>query len=249
MSLIRLIDGVKSRPGEDAEVLNVSAYDDYYSSRNEEAEAEFWDNLPTQLHEESVWSYLGVYGDAITARVKRLTDTALALHAGGFYGPSITVSAIAIEVMIAYFCVRPMVEGAFVSETWAECLAGWVVGTRPKDQRKILVAILRLWGIEVEKILLDDKKPLWAAIQSEVFEPRNYFVHRGEEVSQERSQLGLTCTELFQKEIIAKIAVRLGFTIAKTGCWAHIAGKGIDPLRPGIVTGERRFTPRDPFAK
>jgi hypothetical protein len=226
--------------------VKMSAWDDRYEYEREAAEAEFWEKLPKQLHEESVWSYLGVYGDAIAARVKRLTDTALALHTSGFYGPSITVSVTAIEVMIAYFCVRPMVEGAFVSETWADCLAGWVVGTRPKDQRKILVAILRLWDIEVEKILLDDKKPLWAAIQSEVFEARNHFVHRGDDVSKEYSQLGLTCIELFQKEIIAKIAVRLGFTLSKTGCWAHIAGDG--PMLGGIQKGERRFTARDPFA-
>jgi hypothetical protein len=229
------------------EELNMSAYDDYHSSRNEEAEAEFWYNLPTQLHEESVWSYLGVYGDAIAGRIKRLTDTAIALHVSGFYGPSITVSATAIEIMIAYFCVRPMVEGAFVSETWAECLAGWVVGTRPKDQRKILVGILRIWNIDVEKILLDDKKPLWATIHSEVFEPWNQFVHRGDDVSKEHSQLGLTCAELFQKEIIAKIAERLGFTLSKTGCWAHIAGEG--PVLGGMQRGERRFKPRDPFTK
>jgi hypothetical protein len=122
----------------------MSAYDDYDYYRNQDAEAEFWDNLPTQLHEESVSSYLGVYGDAITARVKRLTDMALSLHSRGFYGPSITISVTAIELMIEYFCVRPMVEGAFVSEMWAECLAKWVVKTRPTDQREILVAILRL---------------------------------------------------------------------------------------------------------
>jgi hypothetical protein len=220
--------------------------DDYDYYRNQDAEEEFWYNLPTQLHEESVSSYLGVYGDAITARVKRLTDTALSLHSRGFYGPSITVSVTATELMIEYFCVRPMVEGAFVSEMWAECLAKWVVKTRPTDQREILVAILRLWGIEVDKILLDDKKKLWATIHAQVFKYRNLFVHLGEDVSREHSELGLACTEAFRKDIIDKIAVRLGFTLAKTGCWAHSAEEGQDPLRPG--TG-RRFTPRDPFTK
>ena len=221
--------------------------DDRYEYEREAAEAEFWEKLPKQLHEEAVWSYLGVYGDAIEARVKGLASLAQTLHDRGFYGPAIVVSVTAIEIMIAEFCVRPMVEGAFVSETWAECLAGWVVKTRPADQKKILVGILRIWNIEIEKILLDSKKPLWTTIHSDVFEPRNHFVHRGDDVSKEQSQLGLTCTELFQKEIVEKIAERLGFTLAMTGCWARIAGEVKDPLRPGIVTSERRFTRRTPF--
>jgi hypothetical protein len=229
------------------EVIKMSAWDDRYEYEREAAEAEFWEKLPKQLHEEAVWSYLGVYGDAIEARVKGLANMAQTLHEGGFYGPSIVVSATAIEIMIAYFCVRPMVEGAFVSEAWAECLARWVVETRPADQRKILVGILRIWSIDIEKIVLDDKKPLWATIHSQVFEPRNQFVHRGDDVPREHSQLGLTCTGLFQKEVVGKISEGLGFTLAKTGCWAHIAGEGKDPLRPGIVIGERRFTPRNPF--
>jgi hypothetical protein len=232
-----------------AEVMNMSAWDDdRYEYEREAAEAEFWEKLPKQLHEQAVGSYLGAYGDAIEARVEGLATMARTLHESEFYGPSIAVSVTAIEIMIEYFCVRPMVEGAFVSEDWADCLADWVIRTRPPEQRKILVGILRIWSIDIEKILLEGKKPVWATIPSEVFRPRNHFVHSGEDVSKEQSKLGITCTELFQKEIVAKIAVRLGFTLAKTGCWAHVAGEGKDPLRPGIVTGERRFTPRSPFA-
>jgi hypothetical protein len=223
--------------------------DDRYEYEREAAEAEFWEKLPKQLHEQAVWSYLGVYGDAIEARVKGLAAMARALHESGFYGPSIAVSVTTIEIMIEYFCVRPMVEGAFVSEDWADCLAKWVVKTRPSDQREILVKILKIWDIKIDEILLDGKKPLWAAMHSQVFGPRNDFVHSGEDVSKEQSQLGLTCTELFQTEIVAKIAMRLGFTLGKTGCWAHIAGEGKDPLRPGFVTGERRFTPGNPFMR
>ena len=227
----------------------MSAWDDRFEYERQEAEAEYWEKLPKQLHEEAVWSYLGVYGDAIEDRVKRLITTAHEMHKSGFYGPSLTTSVTAIEVMIAYFCLRPMVEGAFLSELWADILAKWVIGVRRKDQSGILVRILKLWDIDIEIVLLPDKKPFWGTLLSLLFNSRNRYVHHGDEVPKEHSELGLSCIELFHLEVIVKLAQRLGFTLAKTGCWAHIAGEGNDPLRPQIVTGERHFTPRNPFQK
>lgn len=223
---------------------------DYHDYMQEEAESRFWENLPTQLHDESVSSYLGVYGDSIAARVVRLSDMAQQLHSGKFFGPSVVVSATAIEVMIAYFCVRPMVEGAFVSEAWAECLAAWVVATRPADQRKILVAMLKLWKIDVAAILLEDgKTPLWSTIQTVVFEARNKFAHRGDDVTEGDSQQGIVCTNIFQKKIILPMSLRLGFTLSETGLWAKVAPTDGSLLLNGVRISGRGYTARDIFAK
>jgi hypothetical protein len=213
--------------------------DTYDELRDQEAEAEFWENLPKQLHEESVRSYLGVYGDALDKRINFLLETAHQLYESSFWGPSLTVSATAIEVMIGYFCIRPIVEGAFLSDLWAGFLAKWVIETRASDQRQILVGILRLWDIAIDSISLADRRPFWGTIQSEVLAKRNRFVHRGDEVSKEEAALGLDCAQLFRREVISRIGDRLGFTLAKTGRWAEIAAE----------SGRRivKFSPLDPF--
>jgi hypothetical protein len=220
--------------------------DSYDEIMNQEAEAEFWENLPKQLHEESVGSYLGVYGDAIEARITGLINMANALLESGFWGASLTVSATAIEVMIGYFCVRPMVEGAFLSDLWAQCLARWVVKTRPVEQRQILVGILRLSDIEIEKIVLADKQPLWETIQVRVLKKRNCFVHRGDDVSKEDAELGISCAASFRREVVFRIAERLGFSLPETGCWAHVV---YGSTGPGHSRGERHFSARDPFSQ
>ena len=217
---------------------------DYYEAMQQQAEEEFWENLPKELHESSVQSYLGSYGDAIDTRIESLAKMAQSLLDKGFYGPSLTVSAAAIEVMIQYFCIRPLVEGAFLSEVWAVELSRWIVDARASDQRKILIGLLKLWEIELETILLEDKTPLWGTIHSVVLIKRNKFVHRGDEVSEAEAALGIKCCQSFRNEVIGRIASRLGFTLDKTGCWARVVHEGVEP---GDLTGETRYSKRNPF--
>lgn len=217
---------------------------DYYEAMQQQAEEEFWENLPKELHESSVQNYLGGYGDAIDTRIDSLAKMAQSLLDKGFYGPSLTVSAAAIEVMIQYFCIRPLVEGAFLSEVWAVELSRWIVDARPSDQRKILIGLLKLWDIELETILLEGKEPLWGTIHSVVLIKRHKFVHRGDEVSKAEAILGIKCCLSFRSEVIGRIASRLGFTLDQTGCWAKVVRKSTEP---GHLTGETRYSKGNPF--
>lgn len=211
----------------------------------EEAAAdEFWERVPTDLHEGAVSSYLGAYGDAIDARVSRLEAIATDLLAKGFSGPSMVASVASLEVMIQYFCIRPIIESVFLSDLIASGIAERIISTRSCDQKNLLAPLLKPWGIDLPKILLPDGSSMWERIQTPVNKARNGFVHRGDDVSLQDAALALQCIRAFREEVVLKIADHLEFTIEKTGCWSKVIHK---PIGGGYGGGETFHTPSDPF--
>jgi hypothetical protein len=213
---------------------------------DEIAEEEFWERVPTDLHEDAVRSYLGANGDAIDFRVEKLLSMAEGLLARSFAGPSIVVSVTALELMIQYFCVRPIVEGVFLSDLAAHEVTKRITGGRTSDQRSLLVPILRPWGIELEKILLAGGKSLWSEIQSVVVRGRDAFVHRGDDVSDDTARLAIECARTFRDQVVMVIANRLGFTHGVTGCWSKVVHS---TSQGGSARGEIDYGQGNPFDK
>ena len=211
----------------------------------EAAESEFWEKLPQDLHEQAVKDYLGSNGDAIDGRVRKLIGLADTLYKSGHHGPSIVASVITLEVMIHYFCVRPIVVGAILSDLVATEVSRRIVGSRASDQRQMLSAVLRPWGIELPQLLLSDNRPLWDQIQTVVIKKRDGFIHRGDEVNDKEAELALQCVQSFREQVVLGLADRLGFTLQKTGCWSKIV---VEARPPGYLGGERGYTRVDPFA-
>lgn len=211
----------------------------------EAAEDEFWQRVPNDLHEEEVRSYLGHNGDAIDERVGGLISVARKLLDSNFPGPSIVASVTALEVMIQYFCVRPIVEGGFLSELIAHEATRRITAGRSSDQRSLLVHILRPWGIELEKTVLEGGKPLWGEFQSVVVKTRDAFVHRGDDVPVEIAALGLNCANEFRSKIVEAIGKRLGFTPDKTGVWSQVIH---DSIGPGHLGGKACYVRSNPFS-
>ncbi len=206
---------------------------------------EFWERVPTDLHEDSVRGYLGTNGDAIDARVSELDAMASDLNAKNFFGPSIVTSVIGLEVMIQYFCIRPIVQGIFLSDLIALEVAQRIFKGRSSDQRSLLSALLKPWGIELSAILLPSKEPLWSKVQSNVIPKRDAFVHQGDDVSEADAVLAIECVRTFRKEVVLRNAARLKFTLGKTGCWSEVID---DPIPPGYLGGGTRYTRGDPFS-
>jgi hypothetical protein len=210
----------------------------------EAASEEFWERIPTDLHEDAVRSYLGANGDAIDARISRLAGMARDLLAEQFCGPSIVASVTALEVMIQYFCIRPIVQGVFLSDLIASEVAGRIIGGRSCDQRDLLVSLLKPWGVDLKGILLPNGEPLWERIRTPVNKARNGFVHRGDDVAHEHAALAIDCIHAFRKEVVLKVARRLGFTLERTACWSKVLH---DPI-PGVTAGGHTFYgTSDPF--
>jgi hypothetical protein len=194
------------------------------------------------MHEDSIRSYLGSNGDAIDARLDRLQGKAEELHRLSYYDDAVVNCATAIEITIKYFCVKPIVEGAFLSELWATQLSKWIVDVRPADQRRLLLGILEHWGIDIEAVQLTKGRALWGTVTGHVLPKRQEFVHCGGALGKEDSELALSSLKAMRQEVVGKIGERFGFTLKTTGKWSHIVRE--------TETGERsetRYTARDPF--
>jgi len=207
------------------------------------AEDEFWERVPTELHEDAVRHYLGTYGDAIDDRVSKLEAMAVDLLEKNFAGPSIATSMTALELMIQYFCIRPIIQGSFLSDLIASEVAQKVIDNRSCDQNNLLVPLLKPWGIALKEITMADGEGLWEHFQA-LRRERNAFVHRGDGVTPDRAALAVKCVRAFRKDVVAKIADRLNFTIDKSGCSARVMN---EPKGDGFLGGETGYTKSDPF--
>lgn len=131
-------------------------YDDhYYDDRSgideeaayEEIVRESLRNIPI----EAAKTYLGKFGDAIDARVTACLAQAEELLAAHFPSVSLTLSLTAVEIMIRFLLLRPLMQGAFLSEEWAEVLLRRIGTGRTAEDRELLPAVLGNWDIDIDQ--------------------------------------------------------------------------------------------------
>jgi hypothetical protein len=188
---------------------------------------------------ESTRAYLGTYGDAVTERVERAIADARDLLASGHTGPAITLAATAVELIVGYLVVRPIVQGAFLSDQWAGVLTDQILGGRTDQSRRLLPIIATAWGLDLDKAVLPSGKPVWGSFTGSVIPARNNFVHRADSVSPEIVTQAIGCAVV----LLGALVVAVGRSVDMN--WpAH-------PWHQAYVVGGtiQRFKPRDPFAK
>ena len=230
--------------------MSFSEWDEYAEEQvMADTEEEYLARIPTDLHEDAVRSYLGSCGDAIDARVKKLLSAAIRLRDIKFPGPSVAVSATALEVMIRYFCVRPIFDAAFMSDLIAREVTEKITHSRYFPERDLLVGILEPWNIELNNILLSSGKPLWNQFKSVVVKHRNNFVHHGEDISDEVAGIAIECVTTFRAQVVVAMANRLGFTHDKSGCWSKVITDPKEHVLLGgkVINGEMTYSTRSPF--
>ena len=81
---------------------------------------------------------------------------------------------------------QPLVQGAFLSDEWAEILTARIATGRPSDDQKLVPAVLRQWGVDVTMI----KGPtsgisVWSFTVTKLFPARHNYVHRYDPVPPE----------------------------------------------------------------
>jgi hypothetical protein len=198
-----------------------------------------------RMAEGPVFDYLAVHGDAIEARVKRCRAEAEALTQAGYHGAALTRVASGIEVTIRFFLARPLVQGAFLSEDWAELLSQKVLGGRTAEDRELLPAILRNWKIDITSVKLADGSQAWQQIVTRVWPRRNDYVHKADVASAEDAALGIECLRVLLSRVVDPLATKLGFTREGTGSWSVVAAKN-HPDFPNL-NPPHRYPRHDPF--
>lgn len=222
--------------------------DAYY----EQLQKDFEDGLKQQATD-AVKAYLARYGDAVDERVQGSLKEAVALLADGYCGPSVCAATIAIELMIRFMLLRPLVQGAvigFMSDEWAEVLTTRIATGRPSDDQRLVPAVLRQWGVDVSAI----KGPasgiaVWEFIVKSLFPTRHNYVHRYDPVPRELAVVAVECAQAFRAQIVGAVASHMGFTLEITGKWSEIFHPKQE--RYGMTMQQERiekFTPEIPSA-
>jgi len=195
------------------------SYDPY-----DEAMADFADQVLKDRSIEGARYYLGTYGDAVEARVSLLLAQARELIPSNYPASALVSAATAIEITIRFMLVRPLVQGAFLSDEWAEVLAARIGTGRTDEDRKILPALLKQWSLDIDSVVLPGGTKLWDAITKRVLPKRNKVVHAGEPATPEDARLGIDCAERLLSEVVHPIGKTLGLTVERTGKWCKIHG-------------------------
>lgn len=195
--------------------------DDPLDLERDAAMAEFIENSIAEIAQENVRCYLGTYGDAVEERVRGCTKEAKKLLESKFWGPSLTSSVTAIEIIIRFMILRPLVQGAFLSEEWADILSKRIATGRSAEDRELLPVILRQWGIDITTIKTKSNELLWENIKR-LIEKRNDFVHSGEAIEENVAIKGLEAADSIVSSVIVPVAGKLEFSLSETGKWHKI---------------------------
>lgn len=223
----------------------MSGDDDRGWYEQEEGMQRFLDEELRRISEDPVVAYLAVNGDAIEARVHQCLDEARQLLRAGYDGAALVRAAAGIEVTIRFFLARPLVQGAFLSDDWAQLLSQKVLNGRTAEDRELLPSILRNWGIEITAVKLPSGAQVWEQIVTTVWPRRNDYVHKADSASTRDGQLAIECLESLLTQVVDPLAQRLGFTRAQTGCWSILAVK--NPPEFPDLNPPRRYIRSNPF--
>jgi hypothetical protein len=223
----------------------VTAFDDAEAYRMEEWLTEYLEHELRRLAEQPAFEFLARNGDAIEARVRECLAEAEALSRVGFPGACLVRAAAGIEVAIHFFLTRPLLQGAFLSDEWAELLTARVFGRRTAEDRKLLPAILRNWGIDITAIALPQGGQLWETIVERVWRARNRYVHAGGIVAASDADVAIACLSTLLDEVVADVARRLGFTREWTNRWSLVAVEN-PPAYP-YLNPPREYVRESPF--
>jgi hypothetical protein len=188
-------------------------YEDYDPSEFYDYQTEIIEEGIEQLSKEQVRDYYLKYGDCIQERINFCINQSENLHKMIFRGAALTVSATAAEIITRYIILRPLIQGALLSEEWADILVNRITNGRSAEDRELLPKVLRQFGIDITNIKLSNGCNFWDYFLNKVWKQRNDFVHKGEIPSDLETGMAIECTRVFITEIVYPIAKKFDFEI------------------------------------
>lgn len=217
-------------------------YDEYGDAEYDFVEASLKDRS-----EEAVQVYLGRFGDAIDERVMSILKTSEELLESGFIEQALTASCTSIEIMIRFMVVRPLVQGAFLSEEWSEILTDRIGSGRADADRKLFPRLLQEWGIDINDFQINNNELLWDYIHKEMIPTRNKVVHAGMTITEDQSEKAVSAAKVFRNTVIKAIEKRFGFTLETTGCWCRSSYEEGSVSDGTYKKGSAYFVAESPF--
>jgi len=185
-----------------------------------------------QISVEGVRTYLGENGDAVDARVSDALAQAKYAIQQGYPRYAVVGAVTAVELIIRYLLVRPLVHGAFLSDDWAQLLSRHIANGKTSQERDILPRMLEIYEINIKDLKLSDGSKLWKTLVETVIRKRNSIVHEGETATASEAKIAIECATILRERVVLPIAAKMGFALETTGCWHKIADKERDNYEP-----------------
>ena len=209
-------------------------------------EEEYWEEIGRNeeiaaaiknLSEEPIREFLGTYGDAIDARIDNTVATARYASQSGFPRYAVVGAVTAIELIMRYMLVRPLLQGAFLSDSWAKLLDKHIFQGRMAQalERQLLPSVLGMYDIKIEDLKLSDGSGLWKTFLTKIVLKRNAIMQDGDNATPDEAKLALECANTLRKVVVAQIGKKMGFDLEKNGAWhKHINAEGLyhNPASP-----------------
>lgn len=194
---------------------------DYWQDLSDEAETAIIKKGISDRQLDQIAYVLGTFGDAVQARVDASMAEAKLHMSASQHKAAIVASVTAVELIIRHIILRPIVEGAFLSEEWIQKLTKEILpsASGTHRDRDLLFKVLSAWSINLNTIQITNGRLLWETFKKIVVNKRNNIVHKGEPAQAEEASLAIECAEAFLKEIVAPLSDKFGFSWSVTNCW------------------------------
>lgn len=160
--------------------------------------------------EERARRYLSEHGDAVWGRVEPLLGEAEALlpdHPGA----SLTVCLTAAELIIRFLLLRPLLGGLIFDDRLAERLAREASTGRTRRDHEILPMVNEAWQLSLDRLKIENGTLVWPRLE-DLWRLRDYFVHRGDGVSEADAREAILCTMELVSGLVELVAARLHMT-------------------------------------
>ncbi len=205
-------------------------HDEYFEQLGRQADIE--KALKDKL-EGGARDYLGTYGDAVAKRFDLVLTQATYARQQGYPHFAVLGAMTAIEVVMKQMLFRPLLQGAFLSDAWAQILTDRVIKPRTNQERDILPQILEIHGVKIKELTLNDNSNFWNTFSGKLTKKRNRIAHQGELATPAEAYLALECAEMLWSKVVLEMGKKLGFTLDDGEPWSD-----------GI---EDSYEPKDPF--
>lgn len=189
-------------------------------------------NALKDISESGAREYLGTYGDAIGKRIDLVMAQARYARQQGYPHFAILGAVTAIELITKHMLFRPLLQGAFLSDAWAQVLTRRVTNARSNQDRDILPQILEIHGIKIKELMLKDRSLFWATFVDKVIKKRNLIAHTGEFATPAEADLALECADVLWSEVVLEVARKLGFKLDEGESWCDVGEDSYEPRNP-----------------
>ena len=218
--------------------------DDWWDYARDDYEAGLVADALREQSLEAVRLYLATHGDAVDERIQQLLADSRGLYAADYFGPSLTHSATAAELIVRFLVLRPLIQGAFLSDEWAEILTRRVEQGRSADDRELLPAIARRWDIDLAAVRLADGSPVWEFLVKDLWPTRNRHVHAGERVPGYTAAQAIEAVDLLIADVVVPLAGKLELSWPATS-WHEVNWRSAT----GLVGRRQTFDRQSPFGR